>query len=159
MRSVEKLNPPIQYDLFWLLVGSVLVLMILIWYGIVFWLTRRKKPKSLDNLKRLKPPVDLDKLKAKYLQFIEELYQRYLRKEIDLRELHLYLSLAVRYFAFEANGFPAPLLTLSDLKRAPYPKLTKLIGDYYPEEFAAFSQGDARFSKESAIGFVTQWPF
>jgi hypothetical protein len=159
MQNVEKLNPPIQYNLIWLIIGLALLIAVLSWYGIVIWLTRRKKLKSIDNLKQLPSPVDLDALKAKYLQFIEDLYLGYQRKEITLRELHQRFSLATRYFVYEAIGFPAPLLTLSDLKLAPYPKLTKLIEDYYPEEFAAINKGKAFASKEAAIGFITQWPF
>jgi hypothetical protein len=159
MQNVDKPNPPVQYDLIWMIIGLTIVIAIVVWYALALWLTRHKKPKKLDSLKKLPPPVDLDTLKAKYLKFIEELYQRYLRKELKLRDLHLYLSITVRYFVYEASGFPAPLLTLSDLKRAPYPKLTKLIGDYYPEEFAVIGKGDAATSKNAAIGFITQWPF
>lgn len=159
MQNVDKLNPPIQYDLIWLFIGLGLMLLILIWYGLAFWLTRRKKPKMLGNLRQLRPPVDLDKLKAKYLQLIEQLYARYVNREIELRELHQNLSKLVRAFTYEANGFPALVLTLSDMKFSPYPKLTQLIGYYYPNEFSAITKGDAATSKQAAIGFVTQWPF
>lgn len=153
-----KLNPPIQYDLIWLIIGGCLVLLILIWYGVVFWLTRRKKLKSLDSLKHLPTGAELERLKTKYLLLIDELYRRFVANEITLRSLHRELSKTVRDFVYEAKGFPAPRLTLSDLRLAPYPRLTDLIANYYPEEFALIGKGDADASVAAAKGFIIQWP-
>lgn len=159
MQNVDKLNPPIQYNIIWLIIGAGLVLAIGIWYGIVFWITRHKKVKSLDNLRQLPAGEELARLKAKYLKLIDEIYQRFQRSEIDLRGLHQALSKAVRDFVSEANHFPAPFLTLADLKLSPYPQLTKLIEEYYPEEFAVVTHGDAAASTQAAKGLVMQWPF
>jgi len=71
--------------------------------------------------------------------------------------LHWALSMNVRYFVYEAKHFPAPVLTLSDLKLAPYPALTNLIAEYYPEEFAAILHGEAEASVAAAKGFIQQW--
>lgn len=158
MRNADKYNPPIQYSWLWLLIGCGLLLVVLLWYGFVFWYTRRKKPKQMDDLKQLAAP-DLNQLKAKYLQLIEDLYQAYLRHEIDLRVLHQELSMAVRSFVQEAGYLPAPYLTLADLRQSPYRSLTALIESYYPEEFAAITHGDAAAATQAAKGVVSQWPY
>jgi hypothetical protein len=158
MQSVDKLNPPIQYRLLWLILGLSIALLIGIWYGVALWLTRRKKPKTLQTLKQL-APSDLDSLKAKYLKIIEELYQRYVRGEISLRQLHIELSMAVRSFVQEASFFPAPFLTLADLRISSYPQLASLIGEYYPLEFAAIETGNAAGSTQAAKGLVQRWPY
>lgn len=158
MRGVEALNPPIQYNWIWLLIGGVLLLLIAGWYGFVFWWTRRRALKSLATLRTL-PPLDLNQLKMKYLQLIDQAYQRFLNREIDLRGLHQELSRLVRAFVHEGNFLPAPYLTLSDLKLSPYPSLTKLIAAYYPEEFAAMTSGDPVAATEAAKGVVAQWPY
>lgn len=157
MLVADTLNPPIQYDRIWLIIGSLLMLSIPIWYGILYWMTRRKPVKTLEDLNHVPTGADLDRLKAKYLRLIEELYQSYQRSEITLRGLHRGLSMTVRYFVYEAKHFPAPTLTLSDLRRAPYPALTKLIAKYYPEEFALITHGTATESVEAAKGLVRQW--
>lgn len=153
----EALNPPIQYDRIWFIIGCLLLLTVPIWYGCLLWATRRKQMKSLATLAPIPIGAELDALKAKYLRIIEELYQAYQRKEISLRTLHGDLSMTVRYFVFEAKQFPAPTMTLSDLNLAPYPTLTKLIGEYYPEEFAKITHGAAPTSVDAAKGFVIQW--
>jgi len=157
MLVADILNPPIQYDLIWLIIGCFLAVLILSWYGFVFWLTRRKQLKSLASLKPLPAGLELDQLKAKYLRLIDECYQRHQRGEINLRTLHRDLSILARYFVFEARHFPAPILTLADLKLGPYPLLTRLIAAYYPEEFAAIGNGQAATAVEAAKGFVQQW--
>lgn len=157
MLIADTLNPPIQYDRIWLIIGSLLLLVIPTWYVFVLRLTRHKKIKTLENLVQLPTGAELEKLKAKYLRLIEELYQRYRRKEITLRVLHNNLSMVTRYFVYEAKHFPAPTLTLSDLRLAPYPTLTRLIAKYYPEEFAAITHGTAESSVTAAKGFVQQW--
>jgi hypothetical protein len=158
MQNVDKLNPPIQYRLLWLIIGLAIVLLIGAWYAFALWHTRRKKPKSLDTLKQLSPS-DLASLKAKYLGLIEELYQKFVRGEISLRQLHIELSMTVRSFVQEASFFPAPYLSLSELRGSPYPQLTKLISEYYPTEFAAIENGNAAGSTQAAKGLVQQWPY
>lgn len=153
----DVLNPPIQYDLIWFIIGLALLLAIGIWYGLVLWTTRRRPINSIENLKLLPVGAELDRLKAKYLRLIEECYVRFQKGELTLRALHADLSLLSRYFVFEAKHFPAPVLTLGDLKRAPYPTLTKLIAYYYPEQFAKIEHGSAAGSVQAAKGFITQW--
>lgn len=157
MLVADVLHPPIQYDLIWLIIGLSLLVSIPLWYGIVMWATRRRPINSIDNLKILPVGADLDRLKAKYLRLIDECYARFQKGEITLRYLHHDLSLLTRYFVFEAKHFPAPVLTLSDLKHGPYPKLTQLIAWYYPEEFAKIEHGDAPKSVGQAKEFVQQW--
>ncbi|HEY4161048.1 MAG TPA: hypothetical protein VGM08_03220 [Candidatus Saccharimonadales bacterium] len=157
MSVADTLNPPIQYDKIWFIIGLCIFVTIPIWYGALFWLTRRKPFKSFNRLRQLPTGTELDRLKAKYLRLIEEWYQRYRRQEIDSRVLHWALSMNVRYFVYEAKHFPAPVLTLADLKLAPYPALTNLIEDYYPEEFAELLRGDAETSVTAAKGLIQQW--
>jgi hypothetical protein len=152
-----SLNPPIQYSIIWLIIGAVLLLLIAVWYGVLFWLTRHKPYASLANLKPAPPGFDLEKLKQKYLQLIDECYNAYKHDHATLRSLHKGLSMTVRYFVHEANHFPAPRLTLADLKRAPYPELSRVVEDYYAKEFAAVEHGNAEASVEAAKDMVRRW--
>lgn len=151
------LHPPIQYSIIWLIIGCCLLALVAIWYGVMFWLTRRRKVKTIAQLPPGQEPFDLEKLKLRYLQLIEECYQSYLQRRTNLRGLHRGLSMATRYFVYEAQHFPAPRLTLRDLKRAPYPKLTELIEQYYEKEFAAIEHGNAQQSVDAAKDLVRQW--
>lgn len=152
-----KLNPPIQYSLIWLIIGLTLLLAIVAWYGALFWMTRRKEAETLADLKSLSPNNDLPALKAKYLKLIDECYRSYQQNQTTRRGLHRGLSMVVRYFVYEARHFPAPRLTLADLKRAPYPQLSKLIEQYYSSEFAAIEHGDPEAAVAAAKELIQQW--
>ncbi len=155
--GLNGLNPPIHYNYIWLIIGSTILLCILVWYVSVFLTTRRKPVKSLAMLPVLSPASTLGELKARYIQQIEERHQRYKNKEISFKELHDGLSVLVRYFVYEANHFPAPILTLGELKRTPYPKLAKLIAYFYPQEFALKESANSDASVEAAKGFIQEW--
>lgn len=151
------LHPPIQYSWLWLIIGCALLLLVAAWFGGLFWVTRKRHPKTIAQLTPAASDFDIEKLKAKYLQLIEECYQNYQVRKTTLKGLHRGLSMTVRYFVFEANHFPAPRLTLSDLKNAPFPELTTVIEEYYAKEFAAVEQGTAVQAVEAAREFVRRW--
>lgn len=149
--------PPITYSLLWFFIGLALLLIMVTWFGAVLWSTRRKPIATLSNIATLTTQDELDRLKKKYLKLIDECYQKYQNQDTDLRGLHRGLSMTVRYFVFEVRHFPAQKLTLTDLRRAPYPALTKIIEVYYPSEFAALKTGDALESVAAAKNMVEQW--
>lgn len=155
--AAEALNPPIQYSLIWLIIGSLILLVVIAWYVFVFWSTRKRPIKQLGSLKELNPHIDIESLRKKYLKMIDMAYKQYLDGEINLRKLHKVISLYSRYFVYETKGFPAPRLTLSDLKNANYPQLTQLIDEYYTHEFALIETANAETSVAAAKGFIEKW--
>jgi hypothetical protein len=157
MPTGEILNPPIQYNGIWLIIGLCILVILPIWYLVLRWLTRRKKYKAYKNFSKMPEGAELELLKAKYLRLLDQIYQRYTNKAITLRELHRQLSITLRYFVYEAKRVPAPIMTLSDLQVIPYPVLAKLVAHYYAEEFGVIGRGDARSSIETAKGFITEW--
>lgn len=155
--SAPMLNPPIEYSLIWLIIGLILLALCMIGVGVILWITRRKKLQTITNLAPATTQSELDRLKAKYLQLIEQCYVRYQQQQVTKRGLHRDLSMTVRYFVYEARHFPAPQLTLSDLKKSPFHELTKLIEEYYVDEFAAIEHGDPGQSVQAAKDLVTRW--
>lgn len=151
-------NGPVRYAGIWLIVGLLMLLVIALWFGVVFWITRKKQSKSLTNLGPVNSTYQLSALKAKYLHLIDQAYQSYQLKELNKRELHRNLSIIVRYFVYEANHFPAPTLTLADLKHAPFPWLTELISEYYIDEFGSIEHGEPSISVDAAKGLIQRWP-
>lgn len=158
MQNAEGFFAPEQYGLLWFLVGAVLVLAVAAWYGYVFWSTRRKPQKSIANLPPQEPiRPDMHALKAKYLALIAEVEQGVNGGTITSRTAHQKLSLLVRYFVFEANGFRAQVLTLSDIKQTKFTTIASAVEQYYPAEFAAIEQGDIASAIAVAKEVVTAW--
>lgn len=155
--SENKLLPLVELPLMWLLIGSSLIISVILWWTFVFWFTRNRKVKTVSDLKPRSLNLDLGSLKAKYLKIIDEIEIAVNSARIPSRVAHQKLSLAVRLFAFEASGFRAQVMTLSDLEKSRYPSLPKVIREYYPSEFERVDKGEISESIKSAKEIVSRW--
>lgn len=158
MPNKPELREWVSYDSIWLVIGLILLILLLAWYGFVFFITRRRKQRTLETLKP-KPyiPPDLTNLKAKYQALITEVEQKYTGKELSARQVHQKLSYLLRMFVFEARGHRVDTLTLDDLKKTRYDELTKAIEQFYVPEFAAVQRGDVPSALELARKVVAEW--
>ncbi len=153
-----NLYPNQNYHWRWLVIGLILLGLLLAWYGLVIWLTRKKKPKILANSK---PPVyakpDLPALKQKYLTLIGGAEQQYNNGEVGLRLLHQQLSYLLRLFVYELKGSRIDTFTLTDLQKSRYQQLAKTIERYYLPEFLEIEQGDAVEAIKLARRVINEW--
>ena len=146
---------PEYYSFVWVLVGIVSLGVAIGLIAMIFYVTRKKTMKSLKTLKPLAPKVvDLNELKQKYLGLIEQVVTLYNDHRITASVAHQHLSKLVRLFYYEALGFHAEVMTLSDLKKTRHEELTKVIGDYYPDEFDTLEKGLVAQSAEKARELV-----
>ncbi len=147
-----------SYEPLWLMIGCMLLLMVALWYGAIFYLTRRKKQRTVASLPpRAYTPPDLTALRAKYLQLILEVEGHYTAKALSAREVHQKLSYLLRMFVFEIRGHRVDTLTLDDLKKTRYTELTAAIESYYLPEFTAVERGNVNDALALARKVVTEW--
>lgn len=155
--SSVSLHPPIQYSLLWLIIGVSIIGFILLWYVIVYFLSRRKSPTTIESIGAGSAVRDLNGIKMKYLQMIDQSYVKYQAHQITLRQFHKELSITVRYFVYEVTYLPTQKMTLRDFIRLPYPKLTSIIGDYYEKEFSVIEHGDPQTAAATAKELISLW--
>ena len=60
-------------------------------------------------------------------------------------------------FVFETRGHRVDTLTLNDLKKTRYSKLTKAIEQFYMPEFAAVERGNVHEALELSRKVVAEW--
>lgn len=158
MQSAVEAYPPIPYPpTFWIVFWS-LCAAVIVWYAVVFFVTRKKKKKSISTLTAKNPsPKDTAAIKQKYLALIEEVQSAVQAKTMPSRDAHLRLSYLLRFFAYEIQGIRAYTLTLSDLKKTRYEKLTRAIDDYYKPEFHEVEKGDITAAIATAREVVSSW--
>lgn len=158
MQRAVELREWMHYEPIWLIIGGVLMILLIGWYGFVFWLTRKKKPRSLNTL-AAKPytPPDLTALKAKYLQLIADTETAHTNKSLSARAAHQQLSYLLRMFVYEARGHRVDTLTLADLKQTRYAELATAIEEYYLPEFASVERGSVASAAATARKVVTEW--
>jgi hypothetical protein len=147
-----------DYNLIWLILGLSGIFIVSATITLIFWFTRHKPIKTIKTLPVLTPqPVDLSALKTKYFSLIDELLVSYNTRTIKSSTAHQRLSLLARFFVFEASGFRAHILTLSDLQKARREHLTQLITLYYPPEFDGLEQGSVQHAADLAKKLIGEW--
>lgn len=150
--------PPMDYNIFWLVLGIALFVAIVLYIVAIFFFTRHKDIRSLKDLPiKQVVPVDLTEIKAKYLRMITEIEHAFSARKIKSSEAHQQLSSVVRYFAFEASGFRAHLMTLSDIQRADRRHLAEAIKLFYAPEFDGLNQGGVAKSAAAAKKVIETW--
>lgn len=158
MQNVPELSPVLQYGPVPLIIAIAGLVLVVGWYGLVFWLTRRKPQKVLASLPPASPTVvDTSKLKAEYLQRIDTIEAAYRSRELRARVVHQQLSTLVRRFVSEAVHVPAHTMTLADLKKTKFEALVPVIGSYYQPEFSAVETGNVDSALAAARKVVTEW--
>lgn len=158
MQDVPSLSPLLQYG--WLPIFLALsgIVLVCIWYGFVFWLTRRKPQKVLATLPPAPQPIiDRVAIKQAYLGRIDEIETAYRTHEMLARTVHQQLSVLLRRFVAEVNHVPAQTMTLADLKKTSLSTLVPVIESYYQPEFSAALHGSVDTALAAARKVVNEW--
>lgn len=128
------------------------------WYGFIFWITRHREQRTVLNLQpRVVTQPDVAALKTKYLGFIDQVESKHTARKLSARSVHQKLSLLLRYFVYEANGYAAHVMTLSDLKQSRYTKIANAIEKFYPPEFTKVEQGNVASALATAREIIQSW--
>jgi hypothetical protein len=149
--------PPMTYSSLWTAIGVVIVTAVLGW-GLVIWAQTR--PARVEPEAELPPGWWLARLKAGYVERIDEIARRHDAGELSPRRAHQELSVAVREFVHEASGAPAPTMTLAELRRSGDPSLvpvSDVVRGLYPVEFGPDRAGSVRAAAGAAREVVARW--
>lgn len=158
MQNAPSLSPLLTYDPLPLWLAAGLLALVCCWYGLVFYLTRKKHPKVLATLPPAPPvAVDLSSIKQHYLTMIDAIEASFNQRQLQSRAAHQELSALVRQFASEVEKMSIKTMTLSDLKKSRFASLTPVIEAYYPPEFASLDSGSVASACGLARTVVQQW--
>ncbi len=148
---------PINYSPIWAMIGLLLLGLAIGIIVAIIYTTRKKEIKTISTLKITAPKVvNMNVLRDKYLKMIDAAEERFKRRQIKASQCHQQLSLIVRLFFYEAMGFHADIMTLSDIKKSNYTKLAELVDGYYPDEFDTLEKGSVADAAEKARQIVRE---
>lgn len=148
---------PINYSPIWAMIGLLLLGLAIGIIVVIIYTTRKKEIKTISTLKITAPKVvNMNVLRDKYLKMIDAAEERFKRRQIKASQCHQQLSLIVRLFFYEAMGFHADIMTLSDIKKSNYTKLAELVDGYYPDEFDTLEKGSVADAAEKARQIVRE---
>jgi hypothetical protein len=141
----------------WLLIGLGLLATVVLWYVMVWWSTRDRKPTPVSR-----PSGDrLEVLRSECLRQIELLLADVRAGRTSQRQGHQQLSLLVRHFVMEVSGVAATAMTLTDLRAKGGQQRLEPVGDVvevlYPGEFGADGVSTVERAATTARRVVSQW--
>ncbi|MBZ2197297.1 hypothetical protein [Occultella gossypii] len=134
----DDLYDPWHYGALWPVLGALLVVAVLGWFGYLFWSTRAV-PATAQSA-----PMhgrSLAELKQAHLAELHAVGVEHAAGRLPERDAYQRLSAIVRTFAFAASGVPAHTMSLADLKRHHPGVLPAAIEQLYPVEFSAPEAG------------------
>lgn len=150
-------NPLAQYWWGWMAMAIGIVVLAVLWYVFVWWVSRRAKETVTVPDEEIAPAPSREDLRARYLALVDDVVSSYESGDITRRAAHGKLGNLVRLYAQEASGVRADVMTLDDLTRARLGSIAHAVAVYYPAEFASVESGDVHRSAEVARQAVVSW--
>ncbi len=133
----------------------IFIIILIVILSIVLIILNRK-PKPVQQITIVRPP-NINDIKNKYLQEINNLLIAVNENKISLRLAYQKLSKLIRNFVYEVTGIKVQNCTLSDIKTLNLPILSTLVEEYYHPEFAKDSKGDIISSITKTREVVARW--
>lgn len=149
--------PPVQYNVLWLLLGVVLLLVVIGWLVFVLWFTRRTPAPFANSAYYAGPDFPGTSLRESYLGLIDEVERANREGALSSREAHQRLGLLVREFAAQVRGVRAQYMTLEDLRATPLGPLAETVGELYPGSFAGEESTTVSLAAGRARKLVGEW--
>ena len=148
MESSVNLQEPLSYVVWPIVLTGVITAAVLLFFGVCWYLRRRRKM-AAELPKVVKPaPMDMGRVKARYLSELADIAGQYDQGKLDVRGAYQRMSRCIRGFVHAATGIRVQNYTLYDIERLNMPELYYLVAEYYAPEFARKSDGDVRASLE-----------
>lgn len=152
--DAPDLYGPMAYWPWWVLGALIIAAVFILYAGL--WIFGR--PRGI-----LEPPpppprqVDVRSVKQKYLDLVDEVAVEHAKGDLSPRELSQRLSLVLRFFAHEASGIEAEVMTLEDMKVARVPLVPGAVERYYPSSFMRQAKDDPAAAIDTARRVVATW--
>jgi len=153
MQIDVNLKAPFSYS--WI---PIVVLLIVLLLPFIYLLLKKL---GVFNLKKNNilnfTAKDINSIKYKYLNKLNDLYKYLNDKKITSRKAYQELSMLIRLFVYELTGLEVQSCTLKDIKKLNIPVLYELIKEYYDPEFSKISKGNIKSSIEKTKEVISRW--
>lgn len=141
---------PVGFSPFWLVTGVSLLAIVALFYLLVWWFTRIRRPPA-----PVQPATTYDP--QRYLMQVDEVAKRVHLGTMTPRDGYLELSRIVRAAVCEYTGIPADKMTLDDLRRSPLRHTSEAIGFVYPGVFGPEPRYDYARALQLAREVLAGW--
>lgn len=140
-----EFNGPVSYFDRWFWLALLGVLLVLVYFAVVLWLTRRRPEPTAT------PPAPPEDARGRHLAEIDRIEAEARDGVLTLREAHQGLSETVRSYVDLVTHLPARTMSLADFRKSAPGPLADTIALMYPPEFAPGDEGHAVEQFDSAL--------
>lgn len=151
MQTGVELQEPFSYSLI-----PIILLFLILFLPFIIRLFKKYFIKNNSNYV-VNNYSDLNVIKLKYLNKLDELERMLDSNDITNRKAFQELSLLIRSFIKEISGLDVTTCVLSDIRKMNIPVVYELIEEYYSPEFAKISKGNIRSSISKTRGVIYRW--
>lgn len=157
MNTTVSLQKSFSYALLPVIILGVMAILGIVFLIIIPVLKKKHlEKKSKLHIKKVRP-VNVEKLKAKYIAELEKIQSDFSSDKISTRHAYHRISACVRGFVHGVTGIRVQNATLADIKTLNMPLLETLIEEYYEPEFASKSEGDVNSSITKTKRVIEEW--
>lgn len=149
MQINKDLELPFEYS--WNLVILILSFVGLTIIGLIIYKFLHEK------IKRAAQRITLPYLKSWYIRKLQNLLFSVTNNKIELREAYLQLSNIIRNFIVKTTGINVLNLSKKEITALRMDNLSSLMEEYYPPEFAKYSNGDIISSIKKTMDIINNW--
>ena len=154
----DEFSGPIGYSDRWLWIALALLALVVVYYVLAWWFTRKPRPRDLAR-----PGVDVPDVQREHLARIDRVEAEVRAGSLAARDGHQQLSDVVRSYVAAVTTLPARTMALADFRARAPQELVDAIELMYPPEFAPDDpqQSFARSRFDDAVGrargLVVSW--
>ena len=156
MKYSVFLQDPFDLSRYWIWIGLGLILAaVILRLFFKFLLTKDIRLKG-----RLRSPLKMIRMffsKRRHSKKIRKIESQFKEGTLDRRAAHQEMSREIRQFVQDVSGKPMESLVYSEIRLMGYPKLTRLIEDFYVPEFASTSDAQTEDMIQKSKELIKEW--
>ena len=152
MQTSVNLQRPFTYSTIPIIVLCIICISYVIWLILKY---KVKKTKKIPE--HIVKPLDLGKIKSKYIKKLNEVEFKINNNKLSIRIAYQHTSKIIREFVQEVTKIKVQNYTLDEIKHLNIPELYELVKEYYEPEFARTSIGNIKNSIDKTRKVIEKW--
>lgn len=145
---------PLPYSVLWLVLGVLLILGVIGWFGgVLVWTLPVERLRALPVIRDISARV----LQRKFSAAVGRVADRYRAGELSSRQAYTEMSRILRNFVFYRTGVRAQYMTLGEVERGPAAAAAPIVKALYTRQFDVVDNPDVAAAAAQVRSAIRSW--
>jgi len=145
---------PLPYSVLWLVLGILLILGVIGWFGgVVVWTLPVERLRTIPVIRDISARV----LRRKFGSAVGQVADRYRAGELSSRQAYAEMSRILRNFVFYRTGVRAQYMTLGEVERGPAAAAAPIVKALYTRQFDVVDHPDVAVAAAQVRSAIRSW--